>query len=105
MIYPQFRTVTEYSACRTPTYQDLAAETAEHQHTMRGGEIDSLMHPHPFPLPMREVDRRLKESTKGNEAAKSKPRATTASAGKAVSQRLSGNALLPFTGRVVALGS
>ena len=37
-----------------------------------GGEVDSVMHPHPFPASMREVDRRLKNSAKGNEAAKSK---------------------------------
>jgi len=54
---------------------------------------------------MREVDRRLKKSAKGNEAAKSK---TTnygkcgGKCGRGFSQRRLETALLPFTGRVVA---
>jgi len=51
---------------------------------------------------MREVDGRLKKSAKGNEAAKSKTTRNYDKCGESFRQRLSGNALLPFTGRVVA---
>jgi hypothetical protein len=50
---------------------------------------------------MREIDRRLKKSAKGNEAAKSKL-TNSGKCGERIQPAPYGNALLPFTDPVVA---
>src|SRR6516165_3605355 len=71
-----------------------------------GGEIDSVMHPHPhFRCRCAKLTGGSKNRRREMKRRNRKP-PTTASAGASAGERIqsapSGNALLPFTGRVVA---